>query len=69
MSPLDKLIFISDKIEPTRGFDSSDLISAMMNDAEKGFVVVLQANKKFLSTKEKSTNNPLTSKCFNYYLE
>lgn len=64
-----KIIYASDKIEPTRGFDSSDLISAMMKNAEKGFVTVLQANKEFLSTKEKSTNNPLTSKCFNYYLK
>ena len=64
-----KIIYASDKIEPTRGFDSSDLISAMMNNAEKGFEIVLRANKDFLSTKDKSTNNPLTSKCFKYYLK
>ena len=64
-----KIIYAADKIEPTRGFDSSDLISAMMNDAEKGFLIVLEANKEFLSSKDKSTNNPLTYKCFNFYLK
>ena len=57
MCLLAKIIYASDKIEPTRGFDSSDLIAAMKNDAEQGFKTVLQANKDFLLSKEKDINN------------
>ena len=68
MCLLAKIIYASDKIEPTRGFDSSELISAMKNDAEKGFIIVLQANKDFLLGKHKDINNRLTYKCFEQYL-
>lgn len=69
MGLLAKIIYASDKIEPTRGFDSSDLIKAMKNDAEQGFKTVLQANKDFLLSKEKDINNRLTYKCFKQYLD
>lgn len=68
MSILAKVIYAADKIEPTRSFDSSDLISSMTKDAEKGFKTVLQANKDFLESKGKMTNNPLTYICFKKYL-
>ena len=68
MSLLAKIIYAADKIEPTRGFDSSDLIKEMMVDAEKGFISVLKANKEFLSEHRGDINNRLTSKCFAYYL-
>ena len=63
-----KIVYAADKIEPTRGFDSTDLINAMMENAEKGFITVLQANKDFLDSKGKMTDNPLTSICFKQYL-
>ena len=63
-----KIIYAADKIEPTRGFDSSDLIAAMKKDADNGFKIVLQANKDYLESKGKMTDNPLTYKCFNKYL-
>ena len=69
MGILAKIVYAADKIEPTRGFDSSDLISDMMNDAENGFKIVLQANKDFLLSKEKSIENPLTYNCFKEYLQ
>ena len=68
MCELAKIIYASDKIEPTRGFDSSELINAMMNGIDSGFKTVLQANKDFLVSKEKSIENPLTFKCFKQYL-
>ena len=68
MCDLAKIIYAADKIEPTRGFDSSELIQAMMNDVEKGFKTVLQANKEFLENNRKDINNRLTLKCFEYYL-
>ena len=69
MGLLAKIIYASDKIELTRGFDSSDLINAMKNDAEQGFKIVLQANKDFLLSKGKDINNRLTYKCFKQYLD
>ena len=48
MSLMAKTIYAADKIEPTRGFDSSDLVSAMKKDINEGFKIVLQANKDFL---------------------
>ena len=68
MSMLAKTIYASDKIEPTRGFDSTDLINAMMKNIDDGFVKVLSANKVFLLSKGKKVDNFLTSKCFKYYL-
>ena len=68
MSPLGKIIYAADKIEPTRGFDSSDLIAAMMKDYESGFKIVLQANKEFLESHHGNVENCLTSKCFEKYL-
>ena len=68
MDLMAKIIYAADKIEPTRGFDSSEYISEMKKDAEQGFKIVLQANKEYLENKHKSVENPLTYKCFNKYL-
>lgn len=69
MDILAKVIYASDKIEPTRSYDSTEFINAMMNDAEKGFITVLDANIEFLKTKGKSFDNRLTSKCVACYLK
>lgn len=68
MSTMGKIIYASDKIDPTRGFDSKDLIDAMMNDIDSGFVTVLKANKEYLLSKNQDIENPLTKECFDYYL-
>ena len=68
MCTMAKIVYAADKIEPTRGFDSTDLINAMLEDVDKGFKTVLQANKDFLDEKGKLTDNPLTCKCFSRYL-
>ena len=68
MTPLGKIIYAADKIEPTRAFDSSDLIEAMMEDYEAGFKIVLKANKEFLESHRGNIDNRLTSKCFKQYL-
>lgn len=68
MDWLAKIVYAADKIEPTRGFDSSSLINAMLNDYENGFVEVLKANKIFLESNRKDINNDLTCKCFKQYL-
>ena len=70
MSVLGRIIYAADKIEPTRGFDSKDLIDACLKDWEKGFIAVLVANREFLLEKkgEVSIDNPLTKACFDFYL-
>lgn len=68
MSPLGMIIYAADKIEPTRGFDSKDLIQSCMNDYKQGFKDVLQANKDFLLGKKKDIQNPLTHECMEQYL-
>ena len=69
MNWLEKLIYAVDKIDPTRGYDSSEMIKAMEEDVEKGFIVVLKANIEFLTKKHSDINNVLTEECFNYYLK
>ena len=68
MGTIAKIIYAADKIEPTRGFDSTDLISAMKKDIDEGFKIVLKANKEFLLSKGKKIENDLTLKCFKQYL-
>ena len=68
MCALAKIIYAADKIEPGRGYDSSEYIRAMMEDGEKGFITVLKANVEFFEEKGIDYNNPLTSKCIKYYL-
>ena len=68
MGWLEKLIYVSDKIEPTRQYDSSDLLSAMENDFSSGFLTVLRANLEYLANKNKDIDNRLSEECFSYYL-
>lgn len=68
MGKIAKIVYASDKIEPTRGFDSTDLINAMMEDVDQGFVTVLRANKEFLESQGKTLTNPLTYNCIQKYL-
>lgn len=69
MTPLGMIIYASDKIEPTRGFDSSDLIKACIKNYKDGFIEVLEANKIFLLEHNKDIENRLTKACFKQYLK
>ena len=68
MSMVEKCIYASDKIEPTRGFDSSDLINAMKVNINNGFITVLKANQEYFIEKKIPYDNALTAECFDYYL-
>lgn len=69
MSWLAKIIYSADKIEPTREFDSTNLINQCLEDYEKGFIAVLKDNRDFLLEKRKDIYNPLTQACFARYLK
>lgn len=68
MTNLEKIIYASDKIEPTRGYDSTELIKAMKEDYEKGFIEVLKHNRDYLLAQDKNIHNPLTDECIKFYL-
>lgn len=68
LSPLGKIIYSVDKIEPTRGFDSKKLIQACFKHYYVGFMNVLEANQEYLASKGYVLDNPLTKECFNQYL-
>ncbi len=69
MSPIGKIIYSADKIEPTRGYDSSDMIASCLKDYRQGFLDVLSENRKFLLEQNKQIHNPLTDECFALYLD
>ncbi|MGI6714345.1 MAG: nicotinate (nicotinamide) nucleotide adenylyltransferase [Bacilli bacterium] len=69
LRPLQMIVYAADKIEPTRGFDSSDLIEVCLEDYYRGFIATLAANREFLALKQVDTNNPLTQACFQQYLK
>lgn len=68
MSTLAKIIFASDKIEPTRGYDSSKLIKDCKEDYYVGFLHVIKENAKFLSAKEGTGTTKLSEECYGEYL-
>ena len=69
MGKIGKVVYAADKIEPTRGFDSSSLISACINDYEVGFIEVLKSNKEYLLAHNADINNELTLQCMTQYLD
>lgn len=68
MSPLGKIIYCADKIDPLRGFNSRPLIKKCYQNYYLGFVVVLSANREYLLANGKDINNPLTDACMQLYL-
>ncbi len=69
MSDMAKIVYAADKIDPLRGYDSKDMIEAMLKDFKSGFIFVLKENKKFIESKGKEDDfNILSNECFKYYL-
>lgn len=46
--PYAMMVFIADKLDPLRGYDSSGLIEACMHDLYNGFMMVKAENKAFV---------------------
>ena len=69
MNKLAKLLFVSDKIEPKRGFNSAPLINACINNLDEGFIAVLKDNINYLKFKDIKYLNDKTIKAINCYLK
>jgi len=69
MSIYAKIIFAADKIEPTRNFDSTKLVDNLILDANKGFKMVLKANKEYLDSINCKDHNQFIDDCYNMYLK
>lgn len=68
MPPLGKIIYSADKIEPTRGYDSSKLINECLKNYYVGFLAVLAENRRFMSGEGYNMEIPLANDCFSLYL-
>lgn len=68
MTPLSKIIYSADKVDPLRGYNSKKLIKTCIKNYYEGFNLVLQENKKYLLEKGYQINNPLTEACIKLYL-
>ncbi len=68
MSLLAMTVYAADKIDPLRGYDSSDMINKMKSNIIEGFKYVLGRNKEYLMSKNSNIDNILTKQCFECYL-
>ena len=67
MSEIGLIIYCADKIEPTRGFDSDELIAAMKNGVYTGFKEVMKSNIDYYDVHKINYRNPLTVACLEQY--
>lgn len=63
------IVHCADKIEPTRGFDSKDLIEGLKSSLMSGFVEVLKSNISYYNNKKIDYRNDLQMACLNQYLK
>lgn len=68
MTPIGKIIYASDKIDPTRGYNSKPLIKKCMKNYYVGFLKVLESNYDYLEEQGYEIDNPYTKQCMKLYL-
>ena len=68
MKKIGMVVYASDKIEPTRQFDSTWLINSCLKNWYQGFIDTLIDNKKYLLGHAKDIENKLTDACFKQYI-
>ena len=69
MSDVAIIVYCADKIEPTRGFDSKDLINSMKSSVNTGLVDVLRSNIEYYERKGIDYKNKLQMACIKQYLK
>ena len=67
ISKVARIVYCADKIEPTRGFDSENLINAMKSSLKDGFVAVMASNIEFYERHGIDYHNRLTNACLEQY--
>lgn len=67
MTILEKIIYVSDKIEPLRGFDNTEFIKEMNKSIDDGFVYTLKENLKYFESHGIEWSNVLSNACFKFY--
>lgn len=68
MTWLDKLVYVCDKIDPLRGYDSSWMIEECIKDLNRGFIIVLKENISYLGKKSAFSDFEWTLEAVKYYL-
>lgn len=69
MSDVAIIVHCADKIEPTRGFNSENLINAMKSSIKEGFKEVLKSNVDYYIRKGIDYRNELQMACLDQYLK
>ena len=69
MSEVAIIVHCADKIEPTRGFDSENLINELKSSLMDGFVEVLKSNVEYYVVRNIDYRNDLQMACLNQYLK
>lgn len=69
MSKLSKTIYCADKLDPLRGWDSSELINLCQKNIDEAFPIVLLDNIKYFRSHNTKYDNYFTMRCFEYYLK
>ena len=69
MTDVGIIVHCVDKIEPTRGFDSTELINALKSSVIDGFVEVLKSNIEYYTKRNIDYRNDLQMACLNQYLK
>ena len=68
MSKLEKLIFISDKIEPLRKVNTKEIIDLCVKNFDNAFIKMLLINKQYLESKLIDIDST-TNECYKFYLK
>ena len=69
MSDVAIIVHCADKIEPTRGFDSKELINAMKCSIKSGLIEVLKSNVDYYKRHGIDYKNKLQMACLDQYLK
>ena len=69
MSDVAIIVHCADKIEPTRGFNSENLINSLKSSLINGFVEVLKSNIEYYEKRNVDYRNDLQMACLKQYLK
>ena len=69
MSDVAIIVHCADKIEPSRGFNSTPLVNSLKSSLMDGFVDVLKSNVEYYQRKNIEYRNGLQIACLNQYLK